>query len=71
MINNGLRGNFAYDSHVHMCYYNYNMLMKKKNSYAAPACDAVEMRVEGVICQSIVEGAIPSPGYDDGGNLPF
>ena len=47
------------------------MLMKKKNSYAAPECDAVEMRVEGVICQSIVEGAIPSPGYDDGGNLPF
>ena len=45
--------------------------MEKKNKYCAPECDAVEMRVEGVICQSIVEGTIPSPGYDDGGNLPF
>lgn len=54
-----------------MCYYNYNMLMKKKNSYSAPACDAVEVRVERVICGSDVNGTVSAPNYDDGGNLEF
>lgn len=47
-----------------MCYNNYNMLMKKKNSYAAPACDAVEVLIERELCTSI-------QSYKDGGMVPF
>lgn len=50
--------------HRDICYYNYNMLMKKKNSYAAPACDAVEVLIERELCTSI-------QSYKDGGMVPF
>ena len=45
--------------------------MKKIKNYSAPECDAFELRIEGVICGSEVNGDLIPPGYDDGGNLPF
>ncbi len=45
--------------------------MKKNKNYSAPECDAFELRIEGVICGSEVNGDLIPPGYDDGGNLPF
>ena len=45
------------------------MIMEKKNIYYAPDCEAVEMRAEGVICGSEVNGNLIPPGFEDGGNL--
>ena len=45
--------------------------MRKNKNYSAPECDAFELRIEGVICGSEVNGDLIPPGYDDGGNLPL
>ena len=70
LIENAITGIFASDYVYSELLINYRF-MEMKNSYCAPECEVVEMRVEGVICQSIVDGMITPPDMEDGGNLPF
>ena len=42
-----------------------------KSYYEAPAITVVEVKIVGVVCQSLREGALPDPNdYIDGGD-PF
>ena len=47
------------------------MDINKKELYFSPEADVFEVKTEGVICQSLVEDALPDPNdYIDGGD-PF
>ena len=47
------------------------METKHKEFYDAPSMLVFEVKIEGVICQSLPEGALPDPNdYIDGGD-PF
>ena len=47
------------------------MKPNKKEMYLFPEVDIFEVKTEGVICQSLPEGALPDPNdYIDGGD-PF
>ena len=47
------------------------MDINKKELYLSPEVKTVEVKIVGVVCQSLLEGALPDPNdYIDGGD-PF
>ena len=46
------------------------MLMTKKELYTSPEVDVLEIKIEGVICQSIGGDTIEPVPIDDWGEIP-
>lgn len=42
------------------------MVSMIKLTYSAPDCQAIEVEVQSVICESLT-----APGFGDGGEIPF